>query len=91
MDQPQMEYKLQDPDDNHTKPFDKSIICRLCKLNGRAETPYHLATECLRVWHSRRELLGGYCFDTEDILRWEPRSLLEFFKRFDLENKPNTL
>ena len=86
-----MKYRLVDPDDNHYGTYDRSIVCRLCKIKGSEETPFHLASECLRIWHARWELLGCYSFEGDDVLRWEPKSLLEFFKRFDLENKPNSL
>ena len=90
-DLPQMLYTLQDPDDNFEGDMDRAVICRLCKLPGREETPYHLATECLRIWNARRQLLGGYCFEADEVFQWKPLELLEFFKTFDLENKPNTL
>ena len=90
-DLPEMEYRLKDPDDNFTGDFDRSITCRICKLRGREETPLHLAKECLGAWDQRRHLLGCYSYESEDIIPWEPRPLLEFFKRFDLENKPNSL
>ena len=90
-DQPEMRYQMVDPDDNHTGPFDREITCRLCKLNGREETPSHLAKECLAAWSARRDMLGCYSYENEDILPWDPISLLKFFKHFDLENKPNTL
>ena len=58
-------------------------------LKGTEETPHHLFRECLGAWQTRRELLGHYCFDDVDYNDWEPKQLLEFFKHFDLENKPN--
>ena len=91
VDRPRMRYNLQDPDDNHTGTFDDRIMCRLCQLPGREETPYHLARECLRIWGTRREILGGYSFEGDELFNWEPKPLLEFFKHFDLENKPNSL
>ena len=84
-----LKYCLLDPDDDHIGPFDRDIMCRLCQLEGREETPYHLATDCLRAWRTRMDYLGGYSFDPDDLLRWEPENLLKFFKHFDLENKPN--
>ena len=69
--------------------FDRDVMCRLCQLSGREETPYHLATECLAAWRTRYDHLGGYSFESEDTLRWDPSDLLQFFKHFDLENKPN--
>ena len=84
-----MKYSLNDPEDNHIGCYDREVTCRLCQLNGKEETPYHLAKECLRVWSTRRDLLGGYSFESEDTLCWDPSDLLQFFKHFDLENKPN--
>ena len=91
VDLPQMRYNLHDPDDNHKGSFDRDVMCRLCQLNGREETPFHLATECLAAWKARYYYLGGYSFESEDTLRWDPSDLLQFFKHFDLENKPNKL
>ena len=90
-DLPEMKYNLQDPDDSHSGPYDRQITCRLCKLKGKEETPYHLVTECRRAWYTRFSLLGCYSLENEDILPWDPSTLLQFFKHFDLENKPNTL
>ena len=47
VDQPQMQYILHDLDDNHQGDYDRKIICQLCKLSGKEETPFHLARECL--------------------------------------------
>ena len=80
-----------DPDDNYTGDFDRQITCRISKLKGKEETPYHLAAECLGAWQERREFLGCYSIEQDEILKWEPLSLLEFFKHFDLENRPNAL
>ena len=91
MDFPMMEYHLADPDDQLSDPEDWEVICRLCKLKNTEETPYHLATSCLGAWSTRMRLLGSYSFEGEDIFRWKPTSLLQFFKHFDLENKPNSL
>ena len=88
---PEMSYKFKDPDDWYTDPFDRQITCRICKLKGREETPYHLVTECLGAWRARRTYLGCYSMEGENPIQWEPPGLLEFFKHFDLENKPNTL
>ena len=82
---------MKDPDDNYTGLFDRQITCRICKLKGREETPYHIASECLGAWEARRKFLGCYSIEKDDILKWDPPSLLQFFKHFDLENKPNTL
>ena len=82
---------MEDPDDWFTDTFDRQITCRLCKLKGREETPYHLVTECLRAWRARMTYLGCYSMEGEDTITWEPLALLQFFKHFDLENKPNTL
>ena len=46
-DLPQMKYVLEDPDDNFVGDFDRNITCRISKLKGKEETPYHLAKECL--------------------------------------------
>lgn len=77
-DLPQRKYEMEDPDENLIGPFDKDITCRLCKIEGKEETPFHLATECLRAWSTRRELLGSYSFERDDF-RWHPDSLLKFF------------
>ena len=89
-DLPQMRYKLTDPDD-YMEEKDRQTTCRLCKLAGREETPFHLAHDCLRAWETRLNLLGCYSFEHEDIVPWEPTALLKFFKHFDLENQPSTL
>ena len=88
---PEMKYNMEDPDDWFTDTFDRQITCRLCKLKGREETPYHLVTECLGAWRARMTYLGCYSMEGEDTITWEPSALLQFFKHFDLENKPNTL
>ena len=85
---PEMQYSLQDPDEL-VETDDREIRCRLCKLKGREETPYHIARECLMAWRTRWEYLGGYSFEGHESLSWDPISLLKFFKHFDLENKPN--
>ena len=86
-----MQYKLLDPDDRHTGTFDCQITCRLCKLKGNGETPFHLATQYLRAWRARWDYLGCYSMESEEIPNWEPTGLLQFFKHFNLENKPNSL
>lgn len=86
----QMKYKMADPDDDHHGTFDREVTCRLCKLKGKEETPFHLAAECLGAWATRRELLGSYSFDNCELI-WDPMSLLKFFKHFNLENKTNSL
>ena len=91
VDQPQMQYTLHDPDDNHQGEYDRDIVCRLCKLPGKEETPFHMATECLGAWQARRDILGSYSFEGEQVFRWKPKPLLKFFKHFDLENKANSL
>ena len=91
MDLPQMKYTLEDPDENHIGDFKRQITCRVCKLKGREETPFHLAAECLGAWEPRLNLLRRYSFETEDVLPWEPQALLQIFKLFVLENKPNSL
>ena len=88
---PEKQYELKDPDDCHTGDFDRQITCRICKLKGREETPYHLAAECLGAWQARWEYLGCYSMEKDEVLHWDPPTLLQFFKHFDLENKPNTL
>ena len=91
VDFPRMRYHLRDPDDNHVGAFDNEVTCRLCKLDGKEETPHHLATECLGAWRTRFDLLGYYSFGREDQFDWDPAALLKFFKHYDLENKPNWL
>ena len=86
---PQPLYTMEDPDDNHAGPYDDEVMCRLCQLKGTEETPFHLIRDCLATWETRRELLGSYTFEGERIITWEPMALVRFFKRFDLENKPN--
>ena len=86
---PQPLYTLVDPDENHIGNYDEDIICRICKLKGSEETPYHIYKQCLGAWRKRRELTGSYTFENEDPIKWEPSNILEFFKHFDLENKPN--
>ena len=86
-----MEYRIKDPDDNFDKDFQRKLTCRICKLKGREETPMHLAFECLGAWEARLFYLGSYSFENEDTISWDPQSMLQFFKHFDLENKPNTL
>ena len=88
---PEMKYSLKDPDDNHEGDHDRQITCRLCKLAGKEETPFHLATECLAAWKTRMHYLGCYSLESEEVPEWKPDDLLKFFKHFDLENKPNTL
>ena len=90
-DLPEMQYELKDPDDCHKGAFDRGITCRICKLKGNEETPFHLAFDCLGAWNTRRRLMGCYSRTSDDPPTWDPLSLLEFFKHFDLENKPNTL
>ena len=65
------------------------IRCRLCNIPGKEETPYHLLTECLAAWYSRWEMLGAYTFENEENPNWDPKELVGFFKRFDLENLVN--
>ena len=79
-----------DPDDMHTGNYDSDIVCRLCKLKGTEETPYHLDAKCMGAWQQRRELLGCYSYKRESPMPWEPDSLLQFFKHFDLESGENT-
>ena len=88
---PEMAYNMTDPDDNYDKSFDRQVTCRLCKLKGREETPFHLVSECLGAWRARMTYLGCYSMEKVNPISWEPTSLLQFFKHFDLENKPNTL
>ena len=78
-----------DPDDNFTGYSNPDITCRLCKLKGREETPYHIMKDCLGAWRQRRELMGSYTFEHVDLINWNPDALLGLFKHFDLENKPN--
>ena len=88
---PEMKYSLKDPNDNHEGDHDRQITCRLCKLAGKEETPFHLATECLAAWKTRMHYLGCYSLESEEVPEWKPNDLLKFFKHFGLENKPNTL
>ena len=71
--------------------YDKEVTCRLCKLNGKEETPYHLATECLGAWRTRFDLMGCYSYSQDEPFDWDPKTLLQFFKHYDLENQPNWL
>ena len=89
-DQPQMLYNLHDPDDKHIGRYDREVMCRLCKLPGTEETPYHIATDCLGAWRTRFELLGCYNFESDGPFSWDPEDLLQFCNHFDLENKPNS-
>ena len=90
-DLPEMKYNLVDPDDESGPGIDRDQVCRLCKIKSKAETPHHMATECLRIWRTRWDKLGYPCFANDDSFNWKAGQLLEFFKHFDLENKPNTL
>ena len=85
---PEPRYELNDPDDTFTTD-DEEVRCRLCKLRGKEETPIHIFKECLAVWRQRRENFGEYTFENDDLLRWEPASLVGFFKEIDLENRQN--
>ena len=88
---PRMKYSLVDPDDDEKEPLDWDVICRLCQIKSTEETPLHLMAECLAAWEPRLELFGCYSLANESPLQWSPKALLQFFKRFDLENKPNSL
>ena len=88
---PRMKYSLVDPDDGTEEQPDWDVICRLCQLTNTEETPLHLIRECLAAWKTRLELFGCYCLADETPLTWSQKALLQFFKHFDLENKPNSL
>ena len=59
--------------------------CKLCKIKGSEETPYHLVMECPYTWKGRADLLGSYTPNRYDLLQWEPDRLVTFFKRYNLE------
>ena len=86
---PQPRYELTDPDELIFDNDDSDIRCRLCKLIGRVETPYHILQDCLAAWGERRNLLGEYTFEGQEYICWEPSALVRFFKTYDLENQPN--
>ena len=85
---PEPFYDMKDPDD-HDVSDDPEVRCRLCRLKGKEETPYHIVTECLAIWHSRWSNLGHYTFETCDHFDWDPTKLVGYLKEIDLENKPN--
>ena len=86
---PENKYQMENPEDSCTTEKDAEIRCRLCNIKGREETPFHLFTECLAAWYSRWEIFGNYTFENEESVPWDPKQLVRFFKKFDLENKPN--
>ena len=59
--------------------------CKLCKIKGSEETPYHLVMECPYTWKGRADLLGSYTPNRYELLQWEPDRLVTFFKRYNLE------
>ena len=86
---PPNSYKLHDPDtDKNWGIGSTKNMCRLCKLHGTEETPFHLLTECLRTWALRRQVFGFYTFEGEEhFTGWRPKQIVEFFSKLDLENK----
>ena len=86
---PENQYKMDNPEVGSPQETDASIRCRLCDMKGREETPYHIFTDCPAAWFSRWEYLGDYLFEGQNHYTWDPKKLVGFFKRYDLENKPN--
>ena len=87
---PEQKYTLDDPE-HVAEEDDPEIRCRLCNLKGKQETPYHLLKECLRIWRLRYEMFGIYTLENEEIIHWSPARLVDFYKKLDLENRPNQL
>ena len=77
-------YTLVDP--NEARFFG---TCKLCRIKGSEETPYHLVMECPYTWRGRVDLLRDYDPNSVSLQKWEPSQLVAFFKRYNLED--NTL
>ena len=60
--------------------------CKLCKINGNEETPYHLVMECPYTWRGRADLLEDHNPNSFSLSKWEPDKLVAFFKRYNLED-----
>ena len=57
---------------------------------GKRGNPVPLGKGMPRAWQTRIDILGSYSYEGEQVFRWKPKPLLEFFKYFDLENKANS-
>ena len=68
---------------------DEEIRCRLCNLKGKTETPFHMVTECLTLWRKRWEHFGHFSLEGDEHISWDPKTLVGFFRKIDLENKTN--
>ena len=78
-------YKLRDPEEDTSIPHNPDAMCRLCKLPGKEETPWHLLTDCPKVCLLRRTTLGYLLGEVGT--RWKPEQLVRFFDKINLENK----
>lgn len=88
LDMPQPLYTMEDPES--VGPMVKrNIQCRVCKLESKEETPFHLARDCLPLWRARWEAMGQYIFETDEEMTWDPKTLAGYFDKINLENKPN--
>ena len=58
--------------------------CKLCKIKGAEETPYHVLLHCPYTWRGRTELFRQYepTYIPHD---WDPASLVQFYARYNLE------
>ena len=60
-------------------------VCKLCKLRGREETPYHVLMECPYTWRGRAEVFGEHDPSPTTFAEWEPARIVSFFTRYNLE------
>lgn len=58
--------------------------CRFC--NEAAETPAHILTDCEALIHKRRQYLGSYFINMDEMPSISPLRILEFIKATGLEN-----
>ena len=87
---PEMQYDLTHPEEIEESANGWKYRCRLCQLKGTEETPLHLYRDCYAVWRERLQSFNQAIFTDERCMaEWEPKVLVTFFNRLDLENKEN--
>ena len=83
------EYTRPEPDPLTDVDLDSpgyAVACRLCRMHGSTETPFHLLSVCNATWRERRDHLHTYNSINAPYTTWRPKQLVGFYKALNLEN-----